>query len=232
MNLPTKEALIVAHGQPSAPVPPELWLMAFAAKTADHLPGWTVRSATLAMPDALEEQVVQMPDNSFIFPMFMSDGWFVSRVLPKRLNGAPLRILTPLGFLTKLPEIAADILTSRIKTEGWATSETRILLAAHGSAKGPKAAEAAYQFASQLSEYIPQIPIEVGFIEQAPFVKDAAKKLPPQTLCLPFFALEGDHCREDIPEALDAVNFSGILLQPLGTHDIIPKLAAEEILNK
>lgn len=226
-----REALIVAHGQPSVPVPPELWLQGFAAAVSAHLPDWKVRAATLAMPQALERQALEMPEGSPIFPMFMADGWFVSKVLPRRLNGADLPILPPLGFHTALPDVAAQGIQAALTERAWELTESHVLLAAHGSAKGPKAAASANAFAELLRQRLPGLTITTGFVEEAPFLSDAARTLPPQSLCLPFFALEGEHCREDIPEALEDAEFSGHVMAPLGTWPQAAKMVAEAFLE-
>lgn len=229
MNHPRREALIVAHGQPSAPVPPDLWLQGFAAAVGNLLPEWNIRAATLAMPHALERQVTEITPGSPIFPMFMADGFFVGKVLPKRLNGADLPILPPLGFHPSLPDTAAHGVKMALAERGWKEGESHLLLAAHGSARGPKAADSAYAFRNTLSKRFDSLPITVGFVEEAPFMADAAKGLPKQSICLPFFALEGDHCREDIPQALEEAAFSGDLLPPLGTWDETTRMVAQAL---
>lgn len=231
MTNPPREALIVAHGQPSVPVPPELWLQGFAAAVSQHLPAWKIRAATLAMPDALERQAAEMPPGSPIFPMFMADGWFVSKVLPKRLDGADLTILPPLGFHPALPDVAAAGVRVALTKRGWALQESRLLLAAHGSARGPKAAQSANAFAELLRPRLEGLKITTGFVEEAPFVADAADTLPAQSLCLPFFALEGEHCREDIPEALEKAAFAGHLMAPLGTWPEAAAMVADTFRN-
>ena len=106
-----------------------------------------------------------------------------------------------------------------------------VLLAAHGSAKGPKAAASANAFAQLLRDRLKDLNITTGFVEEAPFMADAARHLPEQSLCLPFFALEGEHCREDIPEALEEAGFSGHLMAPLGTWEEAAKIVADTFRN-
>lgn len=228
---PLKYALIVAHGQPSDPAPPERRLADLARDVESHLKGWRVRSATIAAPNALETQVAKMPAGGVIYPMFMSDGWFVSRVLPRRLGTNAPDILDPLGFDPNLPALASDILRNAILENGWREEETSILLAAHGSGRGDKAAKAARAFADTLQPLVPKSKITLGFIEEEPYVDAAATGLGPHSICLPFFALEGDHCREDIPEALEKADFQGKLLRPLGEDANIPKLIARALDN-
>mmetsp|Transcript_2628 Transcript_2628/g.4513 ORF Transcript_2628/g.4513 Transcript_2628/m.4513 type:complete len:237 (-) Transcript_2628:1029-1739(-) len=226
-----REALIVAHGQPSAPVPPDLWLQGFAKAVNNRLPDWIIRAATLAMPGAVERQVAEIQSGSPVFPMFMADGFFVSRMLPKRLGDADLPILPPLGFDKSLPDLAAKRVRQTLSDHGKNKTQSHLLLAAHGSAKGTKAAESAITFRNALLNRCEDLKISLGFVEEAPFIADAARDLPPDSLCLPFFALEGDHCRQDIPQALEEAFFSGITLPPIGTWSETAKLVADALLR-
>ena len=224
-----KSALIVAHGQPSEPAPPEVRLAVLTRQVATHLKGWDIRSATVAAPGRLEAEVATLPPGTPLFPMFMADGWFVGRVLPKRLGDARVRILPPLGFDPGLPALAAGLVRTYLAGAGWPEAGSTLLLAAHGSARGPRAAQSARAFADQLSTLMPGLAIVTGFVEEAPFVEDAARGLGPRAVCLPYFALEGDHCRIDIPEALEKAGFQGETLPPLGETGAIPALIARAL---
>jgi len=232
MSHAPKQALIVAHGQPSDPEPPELWLAEFASKVASLLPDWQIRSATLAKPASLENQARGLDDGALVFPMFMADGWFVGRVLPRRLGDQNLRILPPLGFHPDLPDLAATLIRGHFQHQGWTEADTHLLLAGHGSAKGDKAALSTRNFAEALAERLPEIDIIQGLIEESPFIFDAARDLGTTAICLPFFALEGGHCKEDIPNALDAAGYQGLRLPPLGHAGALPALVARALKNE
>lgn len=219
-------AILVSHGQPSAPAPAEIHLAYIAAQVSDHLPGWDVRSATLSAKGALEAAMV---DGAVIFPFFMARGYFTARVLPGRLKGWRYRMATPFGLLPDLPATTAALLNSELSARNWDVSHAQILLAAHGSARGPKAAEAAEAFAAQLRRALPDPQISTGYVEQEPFIDAAARRLGSQSLCLPFFAQSGEHVREDIPEALEDGAFNGTLLPSLGAAPDAPALIAEAI---
>lgn len=219
-------AVLVAHGQPSAPEQPEAQLAAVAEACAKHLPGWEVRSATLSMPGRLE-QVVQ--GGAVIYPFFMAQGWFTGKVLPRRLEGKSYRMACPFGLDAALPGLAAASLASELASRGWGAEASSVLLAAHGSARGPKAAEAAESFADKLARSLPVREIRCGYVEQEPSISATARTLPAQTLCLPFFAQSGDHVKGDVPEALEAAGFQGALLPVSGTLPGVPALIAEAI---
>ncbi|GHH01456.1 sirohydrochlorin chelatase [Pseudodonghicola xiamenensis] len=223
------DALIVAHGQPSAPAPAEVALARLATEVARLLPAQRIGSATLAAAGALEAALERLGTDGVIYPFFMADGWFVRQALPKRLNGHPARVLPPLGRDSALVDLAAEHLMQECAVRGWEPAETALLIAAHGSARGPRAAAAARDFGAALAALWPGRSPVYGFVEEAPYLVQSARDLPEQTLCLPVFAAEGGHYRQDVPEALDQAGFPGALLPPLGQHPGVPALIAAAI---
>lgn len=218
-----KRAILVAHGQPSAPEPAERSLAELAQKVSLQMPDWQIKSATLAMPGQLEHL---MEDGTVIYPFFMTGGWFTNQVLPKRLHNFSYQMTPPFGLDPNLVPLAASYLKNQLCLR---TGTPAILLAAHGSARSAKAAQATEAFANQLSGALPETPIHIGYIEQAPFVSAAARDLPANSLCLPFFAQSGHHVRDDIPAALAEADFRGSLLPVLGAHAQVPSLIAHTL---
>ncbi len=223
------KALIVAHGQPSDPEPAEAALAALTARVQSRLPYIEITSATMASPGALESTIDQLPSQTPLYPLFMSDGWFVKTALPKRLANHTLRLLPPLGLDSRLPQLAAQAVSRSVEAAGWNISNTHILIAAHGSAQGGAAARSARLFAENLAEILPCAEITVGFVEEAPYLNEAASGLGRPSLCLPFFAMEGEHVRDDIPEALEEAGFQGAVLPPFGQYDGIASLIADTL---
>ena len=206
-------ALITAHGQPSAPTPPEAALARLAAQVQDLLPKWQIRSATLSAPGRFE---AELTPGTFIYPFFMARGWFVGKVLPRRIGDIPHQMACPFGLDPALPALVAAAIDYKVTERGWTGQNYDLLLAAHGSARGPKAAEAANDFATALRPLLPLARITTGFVEQAPTVETAARGLKDRALCLPFFAQSGDHSQADIPESLTAAGFPDTPLQVTG----------------
>ncbi len=196
--MPEFDALIVSHGQPSAPDPAEAALAGFVGRVQQHCPDLRLGSATMAAPGRLEETLEQLAHNAPVYPMFMSDGWFVKTALAKRLDGAPVRVVTPLGLEPTLPELVVKAISGC----------DEVLLTAHGSANGRPAPErAARDFAGALKTALPRLNVTVGFLEQAPFIADVAKEM--QGVGTPIFAMSGDHVRKDLPEELNKAKFTG-----------------------
>lgn len=226
---PARTALIAAHGQPSAPEPPEAALAELARAVSRHLPGWRVASATIASPGRLEATREALAENTLLYPLFMSPGFFVRRVLPERLGDRLPAMTDPLGLAPALPRLAADLLRDACAARGWTPAETTLLLAAHGSARGRAAAQATEEFARALRARMPGTEIRTGYVEEAPRIAEAARDMGARAICLPFFAQAGDHVRHDIPEGLDAAGFTGLRLVPLGLAPGIPRLIAETL---
>lgn len=223
------DVLIVAHGQPGNPAPPERALQRLAARVNAHLPGRTIRAATLAAPGALEAALRRASGATLVYPFFMTPGWFTTTELPRRLGGRPLRVLDPFGADPALPATAAATLSRALRDLGWSEAETDVLIAAHGSARGNRPARASIGFVRQLARFLPAVRFRMGFIEQSPRLLSSATRCPRQSLCLPFFAMEGAHVRDDLSEALGAARFQGPVMAALGQQRNVPDLIAASL---
>lgn len=219
----------MAHGQPSAPEPAEIALAGLAEKVQLLLPEMQVGSATMAASGVLEAALQDMVDGSLIFPLFMADGWFVKTALAKRLNGRALHVLKPLGLDPQLPALAAKAVVQAAEAAGWHAPDTHLFLAAHGSAQGDASARSARRFVERLDLILPSAGKTVGFIEEAPFLAAAAASLGAPALCLPFFAMPGEHVRDDVPDALAEAGFTGPVLPAFSQYDGIARLIADTL---
>ena len=231
MDTTPSAAIIVAHGQPSDPDPAEVELADFAGFVSQHLPNWDIRGAPLAKPRALDEAVRTMSPNSIVYPMFMSQGWFTQVQLVKRLGDHPVRIALPFGLDPELPGMAEEFLRGVLHRNGWLASDTQLFLPGHGSGRSPNSARDTRNFANTLASRIQFAELRVGFVEQEPFLSDAASGLSDQSICFPFFAAKRGHVLDDIPDALEEAGFNGVSLDPIGCAPQAPKLVAEALLK-
>ena len=227
----SRDALIVAHGQPSDPASAEADLAGLAKAVAAHLPGWRLRSATLAAPDALAQAVGGLT-SARVLPFFMADGWFTRVELPRRLaeTGAEgFSCLPAFGLMPEVARIAAGAARSEIAAQGWQARGCTLVLAAHGSGRSRAPAEAAGRLRDAIAEVLPVHSIRLGFIEEDPALEDVARDAGPKALCLPLFVARWGHVVSDIPAALAAAEFSGPCLPPVGTLPEVPALLARAI---
>ncbi len=220
------EVLIVAHGQPGDPEPQQAAAEALAASVAPLVPQARIGGATLAMPGALGLATAA----TLIYPMFMATGWFTRTELPRRLalaGAEGARILAPFGADPGLPALCLRLIADAATARNWRLAETHLLIAAHGSGRSRAPAEAARAMAGHLAPHVAAT--TCGFIEEPPHIDEAARDLPPRTICLPLFATRADHVTDDLPRALAAAGFQGITLPPVGMAPAVPALIAESI---
>lgn len=220
-------ALIVAHGQPSDPGPAAAEIAFLAAKVQALMPGWRIRSATLADEGALPREVAAAGGAGLIYPLFMAGGWFTASHLPARLaaaGGADWRILPPFGLDPGVQALTLTLAQEAAARRGLAAADLPLLLAAHGSFRSPAPSEVAHAMVARLRQEAGFTRAEAAFIDQSPRIAEVAAGFPPGALVLPFFAARGGHVTEDLPQALQAAGFSGEVLPPVGLDPRVPGL--------
>jgi sirohydrochlorin ferrochelatase len=219
-------AVIVSHGQPSDPDPAEAALAALARQVGDFLPGWRIRSATLAKTGALDA-AVGGEATGLVYPMFMAGGWFPMVELPRRMKeagGAEWAYLPPFGLDAGVQALALSLTLQAAAELAQSPRDTPVLLAAHGSFRSSAPAQVAHAVAGQLRR-AGFARTEAYFIEQEPRIA-SAKTFGAASVCLPFFAAEGGHVAGDLPEALAEAGFPGLVLPALGLDPRVPGLIA------
>lgn len=222
----TRNALIVAHGQPSDPAPAAAEIAFLAAKVQALMPDWHVRSATLAEPGALAAAVAAAGGAGLVYPLFMAGGWFTQVNLPARLaeaGGAEWRVLAPFGIDPPVQALAVTVAREAAAAIGRRPAEVPVLLAAHGSFRSPAPAAVAGEVA-ELLRMAGFGRVEPAFIDQTPRIADVAGSFPAGSLVLPFFAARGGHVVDDLPGALEQAGFAGRVLPPLGLDARVPGL--------
>lgn len=227
-----RAALIVAHGSPSAPQGPEAAMRRLAAAVSHSLPGWKVRGATLAGKGTLEAALDEVREGRLlVYPFFMADGWFVRKVLPKRiraLRGSGFTVAPPLGLDPSLPAFCTSYLKKAAARTGSRPEETAVLLAAHGSPSDPRPRAAVETLARAITRTGAFRAIRLGFIDERPSLAEAARVQGP-ALCLPFFAGRASHVERDLPEALASASFGGLMLDPIGALPDIQETVARSL---
>jgi sirohydrochlorin ferrochelatase len=223
-------ALIVAHGAPLAPDGPSRVMRALGASVAALLPGWTVRGATLAAPGAIAAALKELPEMGrlLVYPHFMADGWFTTEELPRRLGACGaggFDILPAFGLDPAMLQLCLRRVGEAILAGKYVPGETALLLAAHGSPADPRPAAAAGAAVRFLARPGLFREVRAGFIDEAPFLADAALIDGP-AICLPFFAGRAGHVERDLPVALAEASFPGPVLAPIGADAAVPGIIA------
>ncbi len=218
--------VLVSHGSPSDPDPQEAFI-AGMARRVEQSSGVETRGATLAKTGSLEAAVAGL-DAPLIYPLFMTDGWFVSTALQNRLKASGLarwRTGLPFGMQPGLPDLTLQRLRSEMAQRQLPKRETTLVLAAHGSPSDPRPARATRAFGATLEASRLFRAVRIGFVDEAPSLEEAARVHGP-ALVLPFFAARAGHVLTDLPEALDSAGFEGPVLDPIGAWEDVPELIA------
>jgi sirohydrochlorin ferrochelatase len=217
----TKSALIVAHGQPSDPRAAGEALEVLAARVEALLPGWTVAAATLA-EDGAVARAVAGGARGVVFPMFMAGGWFTKVQIPKRLAEAGAvgwTVLEPFGCDPAVHDLCVTLALE--------AGAAQVILAAHGSFKSAVPSDIARHVAGRIAAET-SADVAAGFIDQEPQLASLTGR---GGVCLPFFAAEGGHVSDDIPQALLQAGFRGRILPPVGLDDRVPGIIAAAIMR-
>ena len=225
-----RSALLVAHGAPADPWPQAAVMMALAVRVAMWCPGWHLRGVTLAEEGALEHALAAM-DAPLIYPFFLAEGFFTGTALPRRLAAAGLadpRRLAPFGTDPALPALMGETATRGAAAAGLDPEHGHLLIAAHGSKVSRTSTATTWAMVDRLRATTRFARVSAGFVEEPPFLEDAARGLGP-AVCLPFFALSAGHVTDDVPRALAHAGFEGPLLPPIGEARDVPRLIASAL---
>lgn len=226
-----RPVLIVAHGQPSDPIPAAAEIAQLAERVAVCLPGRSVGAATLAHAGEIAAQIRSLGHGGLIYPLFMAGGWFTRVLLPSRMAEAGAvgwQVLEPLGCDPALHELAVRIVEEAMGADGRSGGNTEVLLAAHGSFKSGAPSDIARHVAARIRSATSAGRVEAAFIDQDPQLAQATG-FGVNSVCLPYFAASGGHVAKDIPAALAAAGFAGRLLAPIGSDARVPALIARAI---
>ena len=221
-------ALIITHGQPSDPEMAEAALAGVAAQVGDILPAWQIGSATLAAEGRLAQVIGDLGPVGLVFPMFMACGWFTGTHLPKRLaaaGGAGWQLTMPMGCNPAIQGLATALVAEAMTQPA---AETDLILAAHGSGRSDAPSVIAHAVARMIGRSLGLRSATAAFIDQNPRLAD----LPvhdQNTICLPYFAADGGHVQQDIPQALASAGYLGRTLRPLGVDARVPLLVAQTL---
>jgi sirohydrochlorin ferrochelatase len=221
-------ALIVSHGQPSDPEMAEAGLADLAARIKAHLPGWQVGSATLSAEGRLAQVIGGLGGAGLVFPLFMACGWFTGTHLPKRIaeaGGAGWRMTLPMGCNPAIQALAATLVTEALQRPA---AQTDLILAAHGSGRSDAPSVIAHAVARNMGRSLGLRKSVAAFIDQSPRLADMTG-FGGDSICLPYFAADGGHVQQDIPQALRAAGFEGRILPPLGADARVPGIIAQTL---
>lgn len=174
-------------------------------------------------------------DRLRIYPLFMSDGYYVREAIPRRLGiaggvdslGRRVSIDEPLGLHPRLPELLISAVIGTALGKGIQPQSACLLLVAHGSQQSPHSAAAAREIRDRIDLSGTFQSVEVSFLEEEPLFIDALENRKLPTFVLGLFAGEGMHATGDIQGAVTALGNPNVhLVEQLGGYARVIELIA------
>ena len=227
------EVVLVAFGSLSDAEALEEAVQDLTTDVAAELPDWTLRGATLGAEGAIARAFDGLSPEASVFPLMMSDGWLMRRVLPDALKAAgrgDTPVLTPLGLMPAFRDHCADMIRVGVAENGHPAEATSVVLAAHGSARGPRPAACTRALAEELARVTGVRAVVPGYLEEAPFLADALRDAPEPAICLPCFATNAWHVTGDVPQAVREACFTGLVLPAAGTVTGVEAIIARDLI--
>ena len=145
-----------------------------------------------------------------LYPLFMSDGYYVREALIHRLGirdgvdrlGHRITLETPLGLNPGLPPLLLGAALEAAGAHGLEAAGTSLLLVAHGSSRTPYSRNATLAIREGIAEAGQFGRVAVGFLEEPPLFHEALASLPRPLLVLGLFAGEGMHGSDDVRDVI------------------------------
>lgn len=215
--------LIVAHGECGGSGENRL-PYALANAVRQHGDFAAVDVGFIRAEPLLEHVGRSLPDGPVtVFPLFMSNGYYVRQAIPERLGidgdgrdglKRPVRILNPIGLSSAMPPILADLAADTARDAGFRINDATLLLVAHGSRKDPASRNAAISVATALEGISQFRKIEIAYLEEAPFLEDQLKSITGPVVAAGLFIGEGMHGKEDLPLAVIECGRKDVVITP------------------
>jgi sirohydrochlorin ferrochelatase len=172
-------------------------------------------------------------DELLVYPVFMSDGYFVRQVLAQRVAaaGPSVRILAPLGLDPNLlPLMMGEALAAAARA-AFDPGAARLLVVGHGSSSRPNgaSARATRRAAELLAAERAFAETGVAFLEEPPFLTGGLADSSRSTVVLGFFSGEGLHALEDVPAAIAEQAAKAVYTGPIGALPEVADIIARAI---
>ncbi|SNZ07197.1 CbiX/SirB N-terminal domain-containing protein [Cohaesibacter gelatinilyticus] len=230
-----KGVLMVAHGERGGRLN-NAALLDLVDQIRDRLDGVEIEAGVLKGEPSLSEGWDGLSaEDRYIYPFFMSDGFFVSRILPKKIreavgfHGNELTMLAPFGISPQLGPALLNNLKRTLAGLGRQAEIPPLLIAAHGASVDKQSSLRANQLANYLSESGRFSEVHCAFLDEAPYLEDIVPDLNPQSLVLPLFNGLGSHSIDDM-SALRIKSPNGVhYLPPVGGEEWVADIVAHDI---
>ncbi len=196
--------LLVAHGSARYPEVGRI-AAAHVARIAAADPSRPVALGLLNGAPSVAEAVAALAVPLIrVVPFFMEDGYFVRVAVPKALGRTEgIRLCPPVGVHDGMAGLIRESVRAGCAAAGLSPETVAVLVVGHGSARAPGRALALHRHTESVATGGGFALVRSACLEEAPFLGDALAALCGHPVAVVgFFAGEGGHVRDDVPEAI------------------------------
>jgi sirohydrochlorin ferrochelatase len=208
--------LLAAHGERRAGASNEsVWRIAQAVSerslVSEVAAGFI--SGTPTIKEALDRLTAR---KVIVYPLFASSGYFTRDRLVHLLDAADdgtrsIEVLPPLGLDPGLPDVVVACARQAALGRDFKPESCTLILLAHGSRRDPASRQATEHMAREIGRRSAFPDVRIAFLEERPFLDEAARGVTGPAIIVGLFSGEGMHGAKDAPR----------LTASLGREDIV-----------
>ncbi len=181
-----------------------------------------------------------VPVHTVIYPLFMSDGYYVRQALPAVLDREPgrclgksqWRILRPLGLDLGLPGLISSAAKALLLNAGWQAEDSTLLLIGHGSAISDRPRQAIAKLVDRLRLSERFAAIRAAYVEESPTLDEIEACLPDKTVVIGLFTGSGQHSSVDVALRIEQGGRQWPTLASIGDLGGLADLISESVCGE
>lgn len=154
-------------------------------------------------------------DEVVVVPLFISEGYFTERVVPRELGlresdrpeGKTVHYTAPVGTHDAIRDVVGDRVETTLAEHDADVDELGLAVVGHGTERNPNSARAIYDHADALRERDAFDEVRALFMDEPPYVDGVTDHFSVDDVAVvPLFVADGFHTRDEIPELLGLVD--------------------------
>jgi sirohydrochlorin cobaltochelatase len=176
-----------------------------------------------------------------VYPLFASSGYFTRDRLVQLLDEAnhqsrEIQVVPPLGLDPGLPDLMVAFAGQAARSRAIASRACTVICLAHGSRRNSASREATEQIAREVESKGVFHEIRSAFLEERPFLSEAAASVSGPAIVVGLFSGEGLHGARDAPRLTaelgrDNIFFAGVIGNAPGVEDLVARSIGEALLQ-
>ena len=186
-------------------------------------------------------------------PVFMADGYFTDRLVPRELGldgrrtvrgGRRIHYCPPVGTDPRIARIVLDRAVEVVSLPDEVRSEVTLVVLGHGTDRHPRSADTTLSLVGRLRNEHRYEQVVPAFLDQEPFLDRVLEdEVSADTIVVPFFVSEGWHVGTTVPRELALESGTAKMrgrrvwyAKPVGTHpamaEVVRNLVEREAVNE